>query len=75
MPCRRGSHGRLARTHINLQEGYALRQILELYSADGSPQIAGSSPVSDIDNRVLHDSFKRGRAKNIRIHGVIVDLF
>ena len=53
-------------THINLQEGYALQQTLEMYSycADHSAQIAGSTLGSGIDIKVFHDSFKRGRAKN-----------
>ena len=65
----------MASTHINLQEGYALQQTLEMYCADHSAQIAGSTLVSDIDNKVFHDSFKRGRAKNTLMHGMIVDLF
>ena len=65
----------MASTHINLQEGYALQQTLKMYCADHSAQIAGSTLVSDIDNKAFHDSFKRGRAKNTPMHGMIVDLF
>ena len=65
----------LASTHINLQEAYALQQTLEMYCADHSAQIAGSTLVSDIDNKVFHDSFKRGRAKDTLMHKMIVDLF
>ena len=65
----------MASTHINLQEGYALQQTLEMYCADHSAQIVGSTLVSDIDNKVFHDSFKWGRAKNTFMHGMIVDSF
>ena len=65
----------MASTHINLQEGYALQQTLEMYCADHSAQMAGSTLVSDIDNKVFHDSFKRGRAKNTLMHEMIVDSF
>ena len=65
----------MASTHINLQKGYALQQTLEMYCAYHSAQIAGSTLVSDIDNKVFHDSFKRGRAKNTLMHKMIVYLF
>ena len=65
----------MASTHINMQEGYALQQTLEMYCADHSAQIAGSTLVSDIYDKVFHHSFKRGRAKNILMHEMIVDLF
>lgn len=65
----------VANHHINLQEGYALQQTLQMYCADFSDRIAGSTLVSDIDNKVFHDSFKRGRAKNTLMHGMIIDLF
>lgn len=38
---------------------------------DRCDQIAGSTLVSDIDNKVFHDSFKRGRAQNTLMHGMI----
>ena len=62
----------MASTHINLQEGNALQQTLEMYCAD---HFAGSTFVSDIDNKVFHDSFERGRATNTLMHKMIVDLF
>ena len=62
----------MASTRINLHEGYALQQTLEMYCADHSAQIAGSTLVSDIDNEVFHDSFKRGRAKNTLMHEMFV---
>lgn len=38
-------------------------------------RIAGSTLVVDVDNKVLHDCFKRGRARNTRMHATITDLF
>ena len=65
----------LAEEHINVQEGYALQQTLRLFCADHPDDIAGSTLVSDVDNKVLHDAFKRGRAKNTIVHDTIIDLF
>ena len=65
----------LAGTHISLREGYALQQTLEMYCAAHSAQNAGSTLVSDIDNKVFHDSFKRDRSKKTLMHEMIVDSF
>ena len=65
----------LAEEHINVQEGYALQQTLRLFCADHPDDIAGSTLVSDVDNKVLHDAFERGRAKNTIMHDTIIDLF
>ena len=51
----------LAEEHTNVQEGYALQQALRLFCADRPDDIAGSALVSDVDNKVLHDAFKRGK--------------
>ena len=64
----------LAEEHINVQEGYALQQTLRLFCADHPDDIAGSTLVSDVDNKVLHDAFKRGRAKNTIMHDTIIDI-
>ena len=56
----------LAEEHLNVQEGYALQQTLRMFCADHPDDIAGSTRVSDVDNKVLHDAFKRGRAKSTR---------
>ena len=65
----------LAEEHINVKEGYALQQTLRLFCADHPDDIAGSTLVSDVDNKVLHDAFKRGRAKNTIMHDTIIDIF
>ena len=65
----------LAEEHINVQEGYALQQTLRLFCADHPDDIAGSTLVSDVDNKVLHDACKRSRAKNTIMHDTIIDLF
>lgn len=61
--------------HINLQEGYALQQTLTLFCKSRPFQLAGSTLVSDIDNKVFHDAFKRGRSSVTTIHEMITDLF
>ena len=65
----------LAEEHINVQEGYALQQTLRLFCADHPDDVAGATLVSDVDNKVLHDAFKRGRARNTLMHDTIIALF
>ena len=64
-----------ASEHINVQEGYALETTLQLFCTDHPERIAGSTLVVDVDNKVLHDCFKHGRARNTRMHATITDLF
>ena len=64
----------LAKEHINVQEGYALQQTLRLFCADNPGDVAGATLVSDVDNKVLHDAFKRGRARNTLMHDTIIVL-
>ena len=65
----------LAVEHINVQEGYALQQTLCLSCADHPDDIAESTLVSDVDNKVLHDEFKRDREKITIMHATIIGLF
>ena len=65
----------LAEEHINVQEGYALQQTLRLFCADHPDDVAGATLVSDVDNKVLHDAFKRDRARNTLMHGTTIALF
>ena len=65
----------LAEEHINVQEGYALQQTLRLLCADHPNDITGSTLVSDVDNKVLHDAFKRDRENNTIRHDTIIGLF
>lgn len=65
----------VAQQHINVQEGYALQQTLHLFSDDQPAQLAGSTLISDVDSKVLHDAFKKGRASNTFMHEMITDLF
>ena len=58
-----------------MQEGYALQQTLRLFCADHPDDVAGATLVSDVDNKVLHDAFKRGRARNTLMHDTIIALF
>ena len=65
----------LVEEHINAQEGYVLQQTLRLFCADHPVDVAGATLVSDVDNKVLHDAFKRGRARNTLTHDTIIALF
>ena len=46
-----------------------------MFCADYPDTIAGSTLVSDVDSRALHDALKRGRAKNAIMLDSIIDLF
>lgn len=65
----------MAHEHINVQEGYALQQVLHLFSDDRPTCLAGSTLISDVDSKVLHDAYLRGRASNTLMHNMITDLF
>lgn len=65
----------MAHEHINVQEGYALQQTLHLFCADHPNQLKGSTLVSDVDSKVLHDAVEKGRASNSFMHELITDLF
>ena len=65
----------VAQQHINVQEGYALQQTLRLFSDSQPSQLAGSTLISKVDSKVLHDAFKKGRSSNTLMHEIITDLF
>ena len=65
----------IASRHINVQEGYALKQTLHLFCTDRPARVAGSTLVVDVDNKVLHDAAKRGRSRNTMLHEMITDFF
>lgn len=52
-----------------------MQQTLHLFCDDRPTQVAGSTLVVDVDNKVLHDAAQRGRAKNTLMHEMIADLF
>ena len=64
-----------AEKHINVQEAYALLEILRLFCQDRHKQVAGSTVVLDVDNKTLFHAFNKGRAKDTSMHDVITDLF
>ena len=61
--------------HINVQEAYALLETLNLFCAARPLQLAGSKVVIDVDNKTLYYAFRRGKAKESRMHDIIVQLF
>lgn len=65
----------LAVMHINVQEAYALQQLLGLFCEDRPKQVQGTTVLVDVDNTVLFHAMRRGRAKDDAMHEIVMDLF
>lgn len=61
--------------HINVQEAYALQQLLELFCEDRPEQVQGTTVLVDVDSDVLFHAMRRGRAKDDVMHQIVTDLF
>lgn len=61
--------------HINVQEAYALEQLITLFCADRPEQVKGSTLLVDVDNKDLFHAFQRGKAGNTIMHEIAANLF
>lgn len=64
-----------ASSHINVQEAYALLETLKLFCKERPGQLSGTRTLVDVDNKTLYYAFKKGRAKDSRMHEIITQLF
>ena len=62
-------------THINVKETFALHEVLKLATTTHSCCLKGSTAVVDVDNKAMHDAFKKGRSRNTLTHDLITKLF
>ena len=61
--------------HINVKETFALHEVLKLATATHPGYLKGSTAVVDVDNKPMHDAFKKGRSQNTQTHDLITKLF
>ena len=61
--------------HINVKETSALHKVLKLATTTHPGCLKGSTAVVDVDNKPMHDAFKKGRSQNTHTHDLITKLF
>lgn len=61
--------------YINVKEAFALHEVLKLATKTHPGCLKGSTAVFDIDNKAMHDAFKKGRSRNTQTHDLITKLF
>ena len=61
--------------HINVKETFALHEVLKLATTTHPGCLKGSTAVVDVDNKTIHDAFKKGRSRNTLTHDLITKLF
>ena len=47
--------------HINVKETFALHEVLKTATTTHPGCLKGSTAVVDVDNKPMHDAFKKGR--------------
>ena len=60
---------------IDIKETFALHEVLKLATTTHPGCLKGSTAVVDVDNKKMHDAFKRGRSRNTLTHDFITKLF
>ena len=61
--------------HISVKETFALHEVLKLVTTTHPGCLKGSTAVVDVDNKPMHDAFKKGRSRNTQTHDLIKKLF
>ena len=56
-------------------ETFALHEVLKLATMTHSGYLKGSTAVVDVDNKPMHDAFKKRRSRNTPTHDLITKLF
>ena len=65
----------MANAHINVKETFTLHEILKLATTTHPGYLKGSTAVVDVNNKTMHDTFKKGRSRNTLTHDLITKLF
>ena len=60
--------------HINVKETFALHEVLILATTTHPGCLKGSTAVVDVDNKPMHDAFKKGRSQKTQTHDLITKL-
>ena len=61
--------------HINVKETFALHEVLRLLVAQYPDHLSGTTLVVDVDNTTMFHAFRKGRARDERMHDLIKSLF
>ena len=61
--------------HINVKKTFALHEVLRLLVAQYPDHLSGTTLVVDVDNTTMFHAFRKGRARDERIHDLIKSLF
>ena len=61
--------------HINVKETFASHEVLKLSTTAHPDSLKESTAVIDVDNKPIHDVFKKGRSRNAQTHDLITKLF
>ena len=61
--------------HINVKETFALHEVLKLATTTHPGCLKGITAVVDVDNKPIHDAFKKRRSRNTQTHDLITKLF
>ena len=61
--------------HINVKETFALHKFLRLLVAQYSDYLSGTTLVVGVDNTTMFHAFRKGRARDERMHDLITSLF
>ena len=58
-----------------MKETFALHEVLRLLVAQYPDHLRGTTLVVDVDNTTMFHAFRKGRARNERMHDLIKSLF
>ena len=61
--------------HINVEETFALHEVLRLLVAQYPNHLSGTTLVVDADNTTMFHAFRKSRAGDERMHDLIKSLF
>ena len=61
--------------HINVKKNFALHEVLRLLVAQYPDHLSGTTLVVDVDNTTMFYAFRKGRARDERMHDHIKSLF
>ena len=61
--------------HINVKETFALHEVSRLLVAQYPDHLSGTTSVVDVDNTTMFHAFRKGRARDERMHDLIKSLF
>ena len=57
--------------HINVKETFPLHEVLNLATTTHPGCLKGGTAVVDVDNKTMHDAFKKQRSRNTQTHDLI----